>query len=51
MIGRKCEGCKLKQPSFGLPAEGKARWCGGCAKEHAGAEDVKNRKCEGCRLK
>ena len=27
-----CEGCGLKQPTFGLPAEGrKARWCAGCA--------------------
>ena len=35
--GKKCEGCQLKRPTFGLPAEGKARWCGGCAKAHAKA--------------
>jgi hypothetical protein len=33
---KKCEGCKLKRPTFGLPAEGKRRWCSGCAKAHAG---------------
>ena len=37
---KKCEDCQLKQPSFGLPAEGRTRWCSGCAKAHAGAEDV-----------
>ena len=31
--------------------EGKKRWCGGCAKAHAGAEDLSNKKCEGCGLK
>jgi hypothetical protein len=34
---KKCEDCQLKVPSFGLPAEGKKRWCSGCAKAHAGA--------------
>jgi hypothetical protein len=47
----KCEGCRLKQANFGLPGEGAARWCGGCAKAHAGAVDVKHKKCEGCKLK
>jgi hypothetical protein len=37
--------------NFGLPAEGKKRWCGGCAKGHAGAGDVANKKCEDCGLK
>ena len=27
------------------------RWCAGCAKAHAGAEDVVSKKCEGCGLK
>ena len=32
LIGEKCEGCGLKAPSIGLPAEGtKKRWCRGCA--------------------
>jgi hypothetical protein len=48
---KKCEGCGLKQPSFGLPAEGKKRWCGGCAKGHKGAVNVGSKKCEGCGLK
>ena len=48
---KKCEGCQLKVPSFGLPAEGKARWCSGCAKAHVGAADIMNKKCEGCQLK
>ena len=46
-----CEGCGLKRPNFGLPAEGKVRWCDGCAKAHAGAEEVKKKKCEDCQLK
>jgi hypothetical protein len=47
--GRKCEGCQLKaRPSFGLPSEGKARWCAGCAKGHPGAADVVSKKCEDC---
>ena len=29
-----CEGCGLKQPSYGLPAEGRKRWCAGCAKKN-----------------
>ena len=30
------------QPLWGLPAEGKARWCAGCAKVHQGARDIKS---------
>jgi hypothetical protein len=51
VVSKKCEGCGLKQPSFGLPAEGKRRWCGGCAKGHAGAVDIQSKKCEDCELK
>ena len=29
-----CEGCGIKQPHFGLPAEGRKRWCGGCARKN-----------------
>ena len=46
-----CEDCALRQPSFGLPAEGRTRWCGGCAKAHAGARDVTSKRCEDCALK
>ena len=49
---KKCEDCGLKQPTFGLPAEGgRKRWCGGCAKGHAGAAAVGRTMCEGCGLK
>ena len=47
----KCEDCALKRPVFGLPAEGKARWCAGCARGHGGAQNLKSRRCEGCKLK
>ena len=44
-----CESCGKKQPSFGRPGEvKKLRWCSGCAKDQAGAVDLKNKKCEGC---
>jgi hypothetical protein len=45
-----CEGCQLKQANFGLPGEVN-RWCGGCAKGHAGAVGVKHKKCDDCQLK
>ena len=41
MPRRKCQDCKQKIQSFGLPAEGKARWCGGCALGHTGAINVR----------
>jgi hypothetical protein len=36
---------------YGLPAEGKKRWCSGCAKGHAGAVDISHKKCEDCKVK
>ena len=51
LVTRKCESCQVKQPNYGMPAEGKARWCAGCAKAYTGAVDVKHPKCEGCGLK
>ena len=30
-LQKMCEGCGLKHPSYGLPAERRARWCAGCA--------------------
>ena len=41
----------MKAPNFGLSAEGKRRWCSGCAKAHTGAADLVHKKCEGCGLK
>jgi predicted Fe-S protein YdhL (DUF1289 family) len=38
-------------PSFGLLAEGKRRWCSGCAKGHAGVVNIASKKCESCQLK
>jgi hypothetical protein len=40
-----------QKSSLGLPAEGKKRWCAGCATGHAGAVNVGSNKCEDCRLK
>ena len=51
LLSKKCEGCGLKAPTFGLPMEGKKRWCAGCAKGHSGAVSVLvQRKCEDCGL-
>eukprot|EP01052_Picozoa_sp_SAG31_P056320 SAG31_NODE_16058_length_725_cov_0.746006_1_plen_73_part_01 len=33
----KCEDCKLKKPSFGMPEDGKMRWCKGCSVKPPGA--------------
>ena len=51
VVCKKCEGCQLKRPIFGFLAEGKKRWCSGCAKAHTGAVDIKRKKCESCGLK
>ena len=51
MPRRMCEDCALTQPRFGLPAEGRERWCSRCAKAHAGARDIASRRCEDCKLK
>ena len=55
MIQRKmCEGCGLKTPSYGLPAEGRKRWCAGrAAAEGRGAVSLAQPKkmLEGCGLK
>jgi hypothetical protein len=50
-VHTKCKGCQLKQPHFGLPAEGKAWSYAKCAKAHAGAKDTVRKKCEDCQLK
>ena len=44
---RRCEDCALKAPNFGLLAEGKKRWCAGCAKAHAGAQSMDTRVAAG----
>ena len=42
VVTKKCDGCQLKVPSYGLPSEGKKnRWCSGCAKGHAGADLIR----------
>ena len=37
---KKCEGCGLKEPGYGLASEGKRRWCAGCGAAE-GAVDVR----------
>ena len=41
---------QIKQPNFGLQAEGTRRWCAGCAKGQPLAVDLTNKRCEeqGC---
>ena len=48
---RHCESCHLKRAAFGLPVEGKTRWCGVCAKVQNGAINLHEKKCEDCGLK
>ena len=51
---KKCEGCGLKRPHYGLslPGERRRRWCAGCAAvEGRGAVYLQQQKmCEGCGL-
>ena len=52
LSAKMCEGCGRVVPRFGLPSEGKFRWCAACAKGHAGAVNVANgRMCEDCQRK
>jgi hypothetical protein len=51
VLNKKCEDCGLIVAGFGLPSDGKKRWCSGCANGHGGAVDFANKKCEGCQLK
>jgi hypothetical protein len=44
------KGCGLKQRTYGLAPEGKARWCAGFGKAER-AVDVRCKKCEVCGLK
>ena len=46
-----CEGCGLKQPSYGLASEGKVRWCLGCGVAEGAVLVRKQKMCEGCGLK
>ena len=47
-----CEGCGLKRPHYGLPAERRVRWGAGCAAaEGRGAVSLDQKMCEGCGLK
>ena len=41
VVNKMCEGCQQKYPSFGLPLEGKARWCDACSEEHVDSVNVK----------
>ena len=48
-----CESCGLKHAHYGLPAEGRRRWCAGCAAAGgSGAVSMQIRPmCEGCGTK
>ena len=47
----KCEDCALKKPSFGMPTDGKMRWCKPCSLSHPGSADVCHKLCEDCKQK
>ena len=36
-MNKMCGDCKMKYPSYGMPAEKTKRWCKGCATNHPGA--------------
>ena len=49
VVSKKCEGCGLKHPSFGLSSDvKKKRWCAGCAPK--AARPCGSKMCEGCQL-
>jgi hypothetical protein len=48
---KKCEDCGLKQPGYGLAAEGKTRWCADCGRAKGAVLLQKQKMCEGCGLK
>ena len=54
IVSKMCESCP-REPgtlaSFGLPSDGKKRWCAGCGRGQAGAVNVAKKKCEDCGLK
>jgi hypothetical protein len=44
-----CEDCEQAPCKFGLTTDGVKRWCGACAKEHTGAQNLAARTtCEEC---
>lgn len=46
---KKCIGCHVKRPNFGLPMDTKATYCSSCALD--GMIDISNRKCKSCKKK
>jgi hypothetical protein len=46
-----CEGCGLKQATYGLASEGTRRWCVGCGKAEGAVRIQKRQMCEGSGLK
>ena len=49
MPRKPCEGCGLKTPHFGLPSEGRQRWCLACSKAHPGTTQLRKLVCEDCK--
>ena len=43
-MSKRCEECKNKQPSYGMPADNKQRWCQPCSTKHPGAVNLVGKK-------
>jgi hypothetical protein len=39
-VATRCEDCAEKSANFGTEAEGRRRWCSGCATAHDGAKNI-----------
>ena len=48
LVNKPCEDCKTKSRAWGLPSEGRKRWCAGCGVNHTGAVRVGGKKCKAC---
>ena len=52
MPANPCADCGDKCANYGLPSDGKRKWCSGCSKRlHTGAELIGGCKCEDCRAR
>ena len=44
VVSKRCEECKNKQPSYGMPSDNKQRWCQPCSTKHPGAINLVGKK-------